>query len=193
MKRLILHRNKFRSKKGMSLVEILIGVAIIVIVFASTLGAMVSGYTTTVYNADENRAGLLNASVNDIVFTTIKRIRNTGALIDDGGISANDLVQQILNSDGSGDDYGTAITAAVEEKIPGAVFVPPTGNITTGFQPAFVSGVSFQYTLIPEVRNHVTTMGMAVDPEIPGIRLITSFESAQGTVMNESFIPYKES
>ena len=60
-------RKKIRSKKGMTLVEILVGVTIVVIVFASTLGAMVTGYTTTLFNADENRSAVLNSSVNEIV------------------------------------------------------------------------------------------------------------------------------
>ena len=54
-------KKKMKSKKGITLVEILIGVTIVVIVFASTLGAMVGGFTTTMYNSDENRAAVLNA------------------------------------------------------------------------------------------------------------------------------------
>ena len=64
-------KNKIRSKKGMTLVEIVVGISLVVIVFASCLGAMVGGYTTTIYNSDENRVAVLNGSLNEIIVSTI--------------------------------------------------------------------------------------------------------------------------
>ena len=46
---------KLRSKKGMTLVEILAGVVIIVIVFGATLSAMTNGFSSTLRNATANR------------------------------------------------------------------------------------------------------------------------------------------
>lgn len=71
-----INKSKIKSKVGMTLLELIIGITIVVIVFASTLGAMVSGYATTVYNAQDNRASVLNSSRNEIVFTAFKRLSN---------------------------------------------------------------------------------------------------------------------
>lgn len=176
---------KIRSKKGMSLVEVLVGVAIIVIVFASTLGAMVGGYTTTVYNADENRTDLLNSSVNEIVFNTFSKMKISDVS------QAEDVIDQIVNSNPTSNDLGTAVAAAISEKVPGAVFVSPQKISSGKYEPVFNNGVSFQYTLVPDVGVNI---GKKDDTRkelyVEGIRIVTCFESAKGSIINESFVPY---
>ncbi len=63
---------RLHSKKGMSLVELLVGVTIIAIVMASAAGAIVMGYKTTVDNAAENQAAANSASLNEVIMKAIK-------------------------------------------------------------------------------------------------------------------------
>ena len=70
-------KRKIKSKKGLTLVELVVGVTIVVIVFASCLGALVSGYTTTMYNSDQNKASSLNESLNDILISILGRMYYT--------------------------------------------------------------------------------------------------------------------
>ena len=57
----------FRSKKGISLVELIVGIVILVMVFTSTLTAMTNGYTDTIFNADTNRHAVEGGSLNEII------------------------------------------------------------------------------------------------------------------------------
>ncbi len=63
---------KRNSKKGMSLVELLVGVTIIAMVMGSTSGAIVMGYKTTVDNAAKNQAAARSASLNELLMYGIK-------------------------------------------------------------------------------------------------------------------------
>ena len=71
------HVPRKNSKKGLTLVEILVGVTIIVIVFGATLGAMTQGYSGTLRNADEDKAAAIASSVCDTVATSIKKLGMT--------------------------------------------------------------------------------------------------------------------
>jgi len=63
---------KYRSKKGMSLVELVVGVTIIAIVLASAAGAIVTGYKTTIDNAERNKVAAISASMNEVIMKAVK-------------------------------------------------------------------------------------------------------------------------
>ena len=63
---------KFRSKKGMSLVELIVGVAIMAMAISSAAGAIVTGYKTTIDNAVRNEAAAKCASLNEVIMKGIK-------------------------------------------------------------------------------------------------------------------------
>ena len=66
---------KCRTKKGLSLVELIVGITIIAMVLASASGAIVTGYKTTIDNAVRNRAAAESASMNEVI---LKAIKNCG-------------------------------------------------------------------------------------------------------------------
>ncbi len=171
-------KKKLRSKRGLTLLEILIGITIVVIVFASTLGAMVNGFTTTVYNADENRAAILNSSVNEIIMNTVQKMN----------ISQPERADDVIQDIQSGDPTHSVILAAVTAAVPEARFVPattdPSGNPTVNFP----NDVSYQYSLIPDVKLSMESPTGGTD--IIGIQIKTCFESAAGPIIYESFVPY---
>ena len=63
---------KLRSKKGLSLVELIVGVTIMAMAISSAAGAIVTGYKTTIDNAIRNEAAVKCASVNEIIMKAIK-------------------------------------------------------------------------------------------------------------------------
>lgn len=187
---------KLRSKRGLTLLEILIGVTLVVIVFSSTLGAMVGGYTTTIYNADENRSAVINASLNEAIVNTVHNL----------AISNKDKLDMYV------EDIGTAavnannnvIVSAVEAMVPEAKYVAPVkegGEYVVHFldtADAAGNDYSYQYSLIPEkntsldiVKAKSYVAGSGVNAvSIKGITVKTCFYSAQGPVIYESFVPY---
>lgn len=164
-------KKKMKSKKGITLVEILIGVTIVVIVFASTLGAMVGGFTTTMYNSDENRAAVLNASLNEIILNTITKMN----------ITDSDKAEEELEYIQSGDPTASPILAAVVATVPEATYVPAG----TEFEP----NIDFQYTLLPNTELPMDA-GTAEPMSVNGIYIKTRFESASGPLIYESFVPF---
>ena len=97
---------KIYSKKGMTLVEIIVGIAIIVIVFAGTLGAMVGGYTTTVKNADQNKVASENKALNEILMDTIGKLGFANAS------DAANCVSVLENATGTNDNATAIKTVA---------------------------------------------------------------------------------
>ncbi len=192
-------RMDIKSKKGLTLVELVVGVTIVVIVFASSLGALVNGYITTMYNSDENKASALNASVNEIVLNTVKRMN----IEKEEALDALDLVDDITEDmsemrSGTGeieDKVSQALVQAVMVQVPDAVFIAPEEGSTPGdYVVHFPDGETYQFSIIPETR---TTMDLSDqgkdDVAFDGITIKTRFESANGAFTYESFVPYKHS
>ena len=157
---------KFKSKKGVTLVELVVGIAIIAIIFASTLGAMVGGYTTTIKNADQNKAAVLNASLNEIIINTVRDIHLNESSVYTYTGEISDL----------------RITDTVAEYMPEATYVKPN---------AFPNNTDdYQYTIQP-VRDTTTQLSVSgVNYDIKGIMIKTCFESAAGPVIYQSFVPF---
>lgn len=174
-------RKKLHSKKGLTLVEILVGVTIVVIVFASTLGAMVGGFTTTMYNSDENKAAILNASLNEIIMNVV------GEMNVNDSDAADDLIMDVE----SGDPSASPIIAAVSAAVPEAKYVPATidgsGNPTV----VFSDDVDYQFSLIPNVSFDLDTHSPTGETvAVKGIQIKTKFASASGDIIYESFVPF---
>ena len=177
-------KKKIRSKRGMSLVELVVGITLVVIVFASTLGALVGGYTTTIYNSDQTRVAALNASLNERIICTI---RNYGT-INDSTISrligdSNAPLQKAMND---------VIQSGEIGGVANVTYVSPD-NFTDPVSPeaaAHGTSKSIRYTLVPSVESTVTGNGGSAN--IKGVWIRTCFDSAAGTVFFESFVPYTE-
>lgn len=182
---------KCKSKKGMTLIEILVGVTIVVIVFASCLGALVSGYTTTMYNADENRASAMNESLNELIGNLVGKM---GISDSDDALDLYDGINDIKEngSEDYEDTYSEAIVESVDDMMPGAVYVKaeavnPDAE-DTDYTVEFPNGESYQYTIIPSTNTVLTKDDKPYT--ISGITIKTCFESAAGPIIYESFIAY---
>lgn len=179
---------KLKSKKGLTLVELVVGIALVVIVFSSCLGAMVGGYTTTIYNADENRVAVLNASLNEIIVSTI---HNYGPV-------NSDSVTRLVS------DPNSPLLKAIDDNITfddarlhtttSATYVKPEdiGNPDQSLYPG--KDLSVRYTLVPDTTSNLTVSGVGGTTNqvaVSGVWIRTCFEAARGPIYYESFVPYK--
>lgn len=171
-------KKKLRSKKGVSLVELIVGMAIIVIVFAATLGGMVGGYTTTVKNADQDREAVTNASVNEAL---IRAIRS----------------QQWTRKSDVESDMGDAISSTIDNAVHSAaktinediVYVPNEPDDPSNEFP--VSGYDYQYTIIPDCESTITSEASGRESSsMSGVIIRTYSRSSAGTTIYDSFVPY---
>ncbi|MGN0470796.1 MAG: type II secretion system protein [Acutalibacteraceae bacterium] len=160
---------RLRSKKGMTLVELLVGVTIVVIVFAGTLGAMFGGFSTTVGNADQNKVAAKNVATNEVIMDTIKKIE---LKIED----AEDCVDALKT--GSTEPSAAAIQAAAEKQCSGIKYVDSSQYPK--------NDVDCQYTLIIDKTSSVN------GHNVKGIIIKTAMKSSAGFVFNQSFVPYQE-
>ena len=173
---------KLNSKKGMTLVELLVGVAIVVIVFAGTIGAMVGGYSTTVNNADHNKVDATNQATNEIIMGTVKSLGFSGKADAQKCINQLKVVKSIPESPESSDPpleivRAKAIQGAAENRCSGIEFVDKTEFPK--------DDVDCQYTII--VPDTPTKAG---SKEIDGVIIKTAMKSSAGFVVNQSFVPY---
>lgn len=161
-----LKRKRLNSKKGVTLVELVIGIAIIVIVFASTLSALTGGYTTTVNNADQNRAAAKSASANELLMSTINSLQIT---------QQSDLDAALASTP-------DPIAAAVAAKFGSSMkYVAPSAY--------YDSTEDMKYTIEGNKTTNIYGATTGSD-EIQGMIIRTSVNSAAGYVYNESFVPY---
>lgn len=159
-------KGKFKSKKAMTLVELIVGITIVVIVFAGTLGAIVSGYTTTIKNADQNKVAAKNAAVNEVIMQAVKI---------QGWTEEQTLIPN-------------AIDEAAKSECTDVVYVEPSMFPDDTYD--------CQYTLIFDNDSSADISKVntpsASQVEIRGVTIRTSMKYAGGIVTYESFVPYSE-
>lgn len=174
IKRLKRKKARLHSKKGMSLVEILVAVTIIVIVFGGTIGAMANGYSTTMYNAKDNSSAVKCSSINDIIISGIKNLK----------LANNEEFEEYFFGEGRNPntDEDNSVRAALMEFDTEVQYVEPD-QFTN-------SDVSLRYTLVPNVSLPVDPGDTGEIIYVQGVRIKTAVESIGGTVFNYSFVPY---
>lgn len=158
-------RKKQISKRGVTLVELVIGIAIIVVVFAGTLGALSGGYTTTVNNADQEKASAICASANEIVMTAINDLKIT---------KKDELDDDLSKTD-------SAIISSVTRKYTNMKYVDPADFYTASDNMCF--------TIEPDKTSTVSGSTLSTR-DVKGVIIRTSVKSAAGRLINESFVPY---
>ena len=161
-----LKRKRTNSKKGVTLIELVIGIAIIVIVFASTLSALTGGYTTTVNNANEDQEAAKCSSANEILMSTLNDLKIT---------SKDDLDSKLAAAT-------DPITTAVVVKFgPSIKYVAPSAY--------YSSTEDMKYTIEPDKTTTISG-GLPGSNAVSGMIVKTSFRTSTGYVYNESFVPY---
>lgn len=82
MKRRAVFLKKYKkSKRGMTLVELVVAIAIVAIVFAGTMSALVNAYTSIIYNSSDEKASHIAEGIVDKVSESIKGLTNDDDVI----------------------------------------------------------------------------------------------------------------
>lgn len=163
---------RYRSKKGMTLVEILAGVVIIVIVFGATLSAMTNGFAVTLYNASTNKYAVEGESVNEIILQAIAKQE-----FSDGSSAKIKL---------EADD--NPIDQAAKAVVSDITYVK--------FENFEDSDAENKYTVDFSAKNAV--IGTSVKGKksasytVDGMIIITSVTTSNGRVRNTSFVAYSD-
>lgn len=189
-------RKKLRSKRGVTLVEVIVGVTIVAIVFSSTLGAMVGGYTTTLRNAESNKNSVKNTSINEVLNVSLANLHLTS--------EDTEEVDEICSGDDTSEEF-KMLKEAAESLDSKATFIEydnfPKLEPAEGVENDVVP--TFQYTFFtvgddtgvvdPESSKPVydTTLKTdGSDVKIKGIVLKTCAISSSGPLFFESFVSY---
>lgn len=176
---------KCRTKKGMSLVELIVGVTIIAMVLASASGIIVTGYKTTIDNAARNRAAASSASMNEVI---LKAVKNCG--FSEKG-EADELF--FLKTDNSGAEVAAIPSEKDDEPVFAAVkkLYPDVKYSTTDSFSA--DDGDYQYTLNTDAKRTMEYgSGVVETIEILGIEITTAVAAAGGFEEIVSFVPYND-
>ena len=108
-------KRRYNSKKGVTLVELVVAIAIVSIVFASTMTAIVHGYISIVENKSLEDASAQAQGVADTVSTALEKAFSsnnyTGDPTDQTAKKTfyNNLVLETINGDGTYDGLSTKL------------------------------------------------------------------------------------
>ena len=170
---------KCRSKKGLSLVELIVGVLIIAMVLASASGVIVTGYKTTVDNASRNRAAAESASMNEVIMIAIKNCAFSSESeaeehffwnVDINGAKVSKTDPEKKGSD--------PVFEAVKKLYPDVHYIEDFSSSQYDFM--YKLNIKAQRTLNPD--NEV----------IKGIEITTAVATPLGLEQIVSFIPYRD-
>lgn len=166
---------KLRSKKGMSLVELIVGITILVIVFGATLSAMTNGYSNTIFNADVNKNAVEGGSLNELMAQMVKKQdfadENTCKKYFFG-----DTVAKDPNSDAT-----NAVHITAQGLFSDIRYVPYSSFPSDAYEN--------QYTIKTDAVYNVKSGAKTY--KIKGVEIITSVTNVRGKLTNSSFVAYK--
>ncbi|MGN0537181.1 MAG: type II secretion system protein [Acutalibacteraceae bacterium] len=160
----------YRSRKGMTLVELIVAMAIIVIVFSGVVWGITHGYATTVNNVTVDSASAKSQSVTDDVVEHLNLYRISSAADFDITVPVGTEMKKIHEM--------------IENDVvnmTGAVYVDPSDFTNdTGKDP--------QYTII---KDQTTTITKGTTPTvIEGCIVKSAVLSTNGFIVTTSFVPY---
>lgn len=109
------YKRRHNSKKGVTLVELVVAIAIVSIVFASTMTAIVHGYISIVQNKTLEDASAQAQGVADTVSTALEKAFSSNKYTGDASDQTqkkkfyDNLVLETLNGDGTYDGLSTKL------------------------------------------------------------------------------------
>jgi len=175
---------KCRTKKGLSLVELIVGITIIAMVLASASGAIVTGYKTTIDNAVRNRAAAESASMNEVILKAIKNCgfsdkdeANELFFLKDDGVTATDPQKK------DADTADEPVFAAVKKRYSDVQY-----SATKSF---LQESGDYQYTLNTDAKRTLKDSS-GEDIDITGVEITTAVASPIGFEEIVSFVPYRD-
>lgn len=160
----------YRSRKGMTLVELIVGMTIIVIVFSGVVWGITHGYATTISNVTVDSASAKAQSITDDVVEHLNLYKISSAADFDMDMTVGTETKKIHK-----------MIAEEVVSMTGAVYVDPLD---------FTNDTSkeFQYTII---KDQTTTITKGTTPTvIEGCIVKSAVLSTNGFIVTTSFVPY---
>lgn len=159
-------KQSYRSKKGMTLVELLVGIAIIVIVFSAVIWGMAHGYTTTVNNVTVDKASAASQAITDNCigqFSTYKiSCKDDFDITVGSDTTLNNITQNIL-------------------MLTGAQYRDPS---------VFMNDTSVEKQFTIEIDVTTTVSSGTTPTEIKGCVVRSAVMSSSGFIITTAFVPY---
>lgn len=160
----------YRSRKGMTLVELIVGMTIIVIVFSGVVWGIAHGYATTVNNVTIDTASARSQSVTDDVITHLNLYKISSAADFDITVSSGAATTTIRQ-----------MIADEVYSMTDAVYVNPSDFTNdTSKDP--------QYTIITDYETTIAEGGTTT--KISGCVVKSAVLSSKGFIVTTAFIPY---
>lgn len=168
----------YRSRKGVTLVELVVAMTIIVIVFAGVVSGIAHGYATTLNNVTVDKASAKSQSITDDILTELK-LYNVSSF-SDLSISV-DLSTSATILDRIKDD----IKENAADPTVGVYYVANPADFTND------TSQDPQFTLIDSSSDIVSTgAGGTTTTTVKGCIIKTAVLSSEGFIVTTAFYPY---
>ena len=171
-------KRRYNSKKGVTLVELVVAIAIVSIVFASTMTAIVHGYISIVENK----------SLEDTVSTALEKAFSsnnyTGDPTDQTAKKTfyNNLVLETIDGDGTYDGLRT--------KLNNVEFIDQISNPSVDFPDS--SSISDMQCTVQYLTNSLPTSASdGSHKEFDGYKVMVNAKSSQGDIIASSIVTIK--
>ena len=179
-------KRRYNSKKGVTLVELVVAIAIVSIVFASTMTAIVHGYISIVENKSLEDAQA--QGVADTVSTALEKAFSsnnyTGDPTDQTAKKTfyNNLVLETIDGDGTYDGLST--------KLNNVEFIDQISNPSVDFPDS--SSISDMQCTVQYLTNSLPTSASdGSHKEFDGYKVMVNAKSSQGDIIASSIVTIK--
>lgn len=178
-------KRRHNSKKGITLVELVVAIAIVSIVFASTMTAIVHGYVSIIENKSLEDASAQAQGIADTVSTALEKAfssnKYTGDETDKTAKKTfyNNLVLETINGDGSTYD-------GLSTKLNNVKFIDQISNPGAAFpDPSFTGDIQ---CTIQNLSNPLETSSTGGTKESLGYKVMVNAKSSQGDIIASSIV-----
>ena len=181
-------KRRYNSKKGVTLVDLVVAIAIVSIVFASTMTAIVHGYISIVENKSLEDASAQAQGVADTVSTALEKAFSsnnyTGDPTDQTAKKTfyNNLVLETIDGDGTYDGLST--------KLNNVEFIDQISNPSVDFPDS--SSISDMQCTVQYLTNSLPTSASdGSHKEFDGYKVMVNAKSSQGDIIASSIVTIK--
>ncbi len=160
----------YRSRKGVTLVELIVGMAIIVIVFSGVVWGIAHGYATTVNNVTVDKASAKSQAITDDVSSYLRLYKISCPTDFDNPV-----------------DPATG-TTSIKDAIADDVFDATGGAVWVDDSVFYDSSEEMKYTIITDYTTSIADGTSST--EIKGCVVKSAVLSTNGFIITTEFIPY---
>lgn len=164
-----------KSKKGITLVELVVAIAVVSIVFSAAMGAIVHGYATIAENNSVEEASIKAQGVADTVTTTLGEVVNDKTITDYDAA----VLEAINGVIGSYDGIADRLDIEFYNGITGSVGDFPDDSSDKEIHCA-----------VQKIDSVSTSKDGSADVDCAGYRILVAAPSSQGDIIVTSMVTF---